>query len=188
MTRDDAVTVASAMAARVAALPARTTESDMRWHLMMQAAAFGENPLTDFVLANGRDYAIGPNTFDGPRGTPKECFANAAHLALRDRSLTYVEGKITCHGIPIDHAWCVDANGIVVDPTIDTPKGRISDYFGVPFRTDYLIKAMLANKVYGLLGWFCKTLEPLLELGLEAGQQELLDRKPAKRNRKKKAA
>jgi hypothetical protein len=180
MTHD----TASAMAARVAAMKPRTDESDMRWHLTMQLTAFGENPLVSFMLANGRDYQTGPKTFAGPRGTPKLCFQNAALLALSNRALTYVEGKIACHGVPLDHAWCVDADGLVVDPTVDNSDGQVTNYFGVPFRTDYLVKAMLKNKVYGLLGWCSKTVEPLLELGLEAGQQALLDAKPGRKKKR----
>jgi hypothetical protein len=122
---------------------------------------------------------------------------NAAHLALSNPDMSYVEGKITIHGIPIEHAWCVGDDGIVVDPTIvpdadGTASRRVNDYFGIAFNTAYLRKAMLWNKVYGLLDYFAahKTMPKLVELGLDAGQRWLIDQplKPPRKKRKKKAA
>jgi hypothetical protein len=117
---------------------------------------------------------------------------NASHLALADTSLTYVEGTIAIHGVPIQHAWCADSDGVVVDPTLapaiaDQSYARIGGYYGVPFRTDYLLKASATNGYYGLLDFRAqKTLPKLIELGLEAGQQWLLDQtKPVRLPRKK---
>lgn len=170
------------VAERVKAFEARADAENMspiRRDLEMRKAIWKSYPSLDFMLAYGRDYSIGPNSFAGPRGEEKMCFMNAAHLADDDQSLTYVEGTMLIHGIPIDHAWCSDANGVVVDPTIRNGNdGRIGGYFGVPFRRDYLRKATELNKVYGLLGYRAeKTARKLFELGLEAGQQWLLERK-----------
>lgn len=119
---------------------------------------------------------------------------NATHLACELPHLTYVEGKVTIYGVPIDHAWCVDEEGFVVDNTLDTAKDgsmdRISGYFGVPFLTDYVRKASIVNRVYGLLDPYSndKTLEPLVKLGLVEGQRWLLDAKdPIRRRRRKRA-
>jgi hypothetical protein len=136
--------------------------------------------LAPFMLTYGQDYAIGPDTFTGPRGTPKLCFMNAGRLAIDNPALTYVEGQITCCRVPIDHAWCVDASGTVVEPTLrpsieHNTYDHIGNYFGVPFRTDYLRKAIIRNQYWGLLGYEArKTLPSLIELGLEAGQQQLI--------------
>jgi hypothetical protein len=151
--------------------------------------AHGKNFYNEFMLKYGRDYQIGPETFKGPRATPKECYVNALMLALRNPTLTYVEGKVGVFGVPIDHAWCVDENNIVVDPTIDNNDGRVLDYYGVPFRTAYVHAAATRNKLCCVLDFFSarKTAPKLFELGLEAGQQWLLDevmRKPRKRKRK----
>lgn len=175
------------------ARPDREAASPIRRDLEMQKAAFGPRPLNDFMLKHGRDYQIGPGTFAGPRGEPKRCFMNAALLALGDKALTYVEGKIHICGIPIDHAWCITADGVVVDPTLvasreDDTFARVQGYFGVPFRAEYVRKAAIANGYYGLLDIMSarKTLPNLVELGLEAGQQWLLDQKrPIRRKRMK---
>ena len=150
-----------------------------------------ENKMFKFKLENAKDYPIGPRTFSLPRGEPKQCYMNATHLAIDMPHLTYVEGNILMMGIPIEHAWCVDEEGVVVDPTIapalkDGTFDRISDYFGIPFRTDYVRKACLRNGVYGLLDYITapETLPKLVELGLDQGQQWLMEQ-PARRKRRK---
>jgi hypothetical protein len=166
--------------------------SPLRKELEFQKAAFGSRPLNEFMLTYGRDYQIGPATFDGPRGEVHGCYKNACHLAIENEALTYVEGKVATCGIAIDHAWCVDADGVVIDPTLEAARAdetftRVTGYFGVPFRTDYLRKAIIANGHYGLLDIMSAPLTrpQLVELGLEAGQQWLLDqKKPLRRKRR----
>lgn len=152
------------------------SEGGVKQYLTMIVKAWPDKaPLQKFLLDHGKSYAVGPDTFAGPRMTPKECYSNATELVLdRPDDLTYVEGKVLCHGIPIDHAWAVDANGVVMDPTLTDPN-RITDYFGVPFRADYVRRAMIVNGYYGLLdGQAYKTLPKLVELGLDAGQDWLM--------------
>lgn len=147
-----------------------------------------DNRMLRFMLENGRDFVIGPDTFTGKRGEAKQCFMNATHLAQVNPALTYVEGKVSMFGIAIDHAWCATADGIVVDPTLEPAKAdgtfdRIGGYYGVPLQTDYVIKACLKNGVYGLLDYVAahKTLPMLVELGLEEGQRALLQPRRRKR-------
>ena len=189
---------ANEIAAKMAAFTARADVegmSEMRRELEMRKAVWGSNIVLDFMLEHGREYAFSAKSYEGPRGEPKQCYANATHLALRNRSLTYVEGKVFIFGIGIDHAWCVDADGNVVDPTLAIDGGtefgkldRINGYFGVPLKADYVRKATLWNRVYGLLDlWAAPVTAPkLYELGLEAGQQWVLDQKK-KPVRKRKA-
>jgi len=162
--------------------------SDSRKFLEMQLTAFGERPFVRFMLDHGRDYAIGPDTFAGKRGQRRMCYMNASQLAISTQldanPLTYVEGTITCYGVPIDHAWCVNADGVVIDPTLRPDKDgggyeHIGNYYGVPFHTDYVRKAALRNKVYGLLDIVHanKTLPKLIELGLEDGQKWLIGKR-----------
>jgi hypothetical protein len=184
------------IAAQLAELEADVNVSPARRELVVRSLMWKGHLPTEFLLAHGRDYRIGPDSFKLPRGEIGQCFMNATHLAIERPELTYVEGKVACHGIGIDHAWCVDAGGVVHDPTIrDGDDGHISDYFGVPFKTAYLCKAIVWNRYYGLLDWFVagKTAPKLYELGLETGQQWVLDRKapprkPRKRGRPTEAA
>lgn len=118
---------------------------------------------SQFVLDNGRSFAATDATYVGKRGTMKQCYMNAAKAAQEDHGLTYVEGYVTVHGVPIKHAWTVDGDGSVVDQTI-TSGENVGDYFGVPFSTDYLNRTLVENGTYGLLGHHSKkTLEPLLK-------------------------
>jgi hypothetical protein len=183
------------MGQRVSELRARPdyeAMSPIRKELEFQKAAFGSRSLNEFMLTYGRDYQIGPDTFAGPRGERHGCYKNATQLALANESLIYVEGKVATCGIAIDHAWCINWDGVVIDPTLEAARAddtfaRVHGYFGVPFRKDYLLKAMMANKHYGLLDIISapKTLPQLVDLGLEAGQQWLLDqKKPIRRKRK----
>ena len=67
---------------------------------------------------------------------PKQCFVNAARLVGRYPRLTYVEGFAYREtvGLPIHHAWAVDEDRQVVDPTWDDPVD--CSYWGVPFDRD----------------------------------------------------
>jgi hypothetical protein len=153
--------------------------SQLREYLEAIDRHFPGNAPTAFLLKHGRDYPIGPHSYALPRMVQKQCYQNATLLTLDFPHLTYVEGKISCHGVPLDHAWCIDEEGVVVDPTIDNSDGHITDYFGVPFRTDYLHRAVTRNRVYGLLDYYYarKTAPKLYELGLEAGQDWLLNKR-----------
>jgi hypothetical protein len=161
----------------------------MRQHFIEMRNVFGRNVYNDFMIAHGVEYVIGPDTYAGRRGIPKSCFENAFHLAHEDKSLTYVEGKACCFGVPLDHAWCVNSEGVVVDPTIVNGHDRMSDYFGVPLQTKYVARAIVTNNVYGVLDYFHAnlTVTKLFELGLVEGQAWLLnlERLPKKPKRKR---
>lgn len=86
--------------------------------------------------------------------TAKQCFANAAHLAI-EKGYTYVEGYATTHKInfPLEHAWCVTKDGKLVDPTWEDG----AEYFGVPFKMDYLLEVMHETGQYGVFSnWKCR--------------------------------
>lgn len=80
-----------------------------------------------------------------PYGTQGLCFQNAFDLAMRTE-LTYVEGYAT-GVIPTHHAWCVDFNGNVVDPTWRTLG---CSYFGIPFDTDYVANTAVNTRMYSI--------------------------------------
>jgi hypothetical protein len=151
----------------------------IRGHLSAIRKAFGPNIYNDFLLEHGGEYAFGPASFEGERGEKHGCFMNSLHLAF-DPAMTYVEGKVSCHGVPLDHAWCIDGNGFVIDPTLED-KGQTLEYFGIPFQLEYVKRVVVAHQTYGsVLDYYFagKTAPKLYELGLEAGQQWLLDMTP----------
>jgi hypothetical protein len=105
-----------------------------------------------FLLDHGRSYKLGPDSFKGRRMKIKECFRNAALQAMRHPELTYVEGYVE-YIIPIEHAWLVDKTGRVIEPTLRR-KTPVKDYFGVPVKTEYLIKTITRNKLYGVFDFW----------------------------------
>jgi hypothetical protein len=112
--------------------------------------------LQRFVLRNGKPYT--PRKRIGRRGTPKECFANAAKIVVRkprpDHVLTgwgYVEGFAVHRTEPImafHHAWVTTDRNDAMDPTLDAEQ---YEYFGVEFELEVLMQQIRRNRVYGLL-------------------------------------
>lgn len=116
----------------------------------------------EFLLENGQNYVVNDKTYEGKRDPMHECYKNATLAALGNEDRTYVEGYMNVHGVPIEHAWTVDKTGQVYDSTI-TPNMGVEGYYGVPFKTDYVLASGLMNKVYGLLGMESKkTIKTLL--------------------------
>jgi len=83
-------------------------------------------------------------------GEMKQCFANAARLALREPTLTYVEGFAHSGLIPVHHAWTVDLKGRVIDPTWRTrPEDeyahKVHDmaYLGIEFEIEEAVSYLL---------------------------------------------
>ena len=92
----------------------------------------------DFILKHGRAFEWRAVPHGVRMGVPRQCFRNAVRLALRKpRFYTYVEGYAINSWVadyPVAHAWCVDPEHFVVDTTWDEG----ADYFGVPFRAEYV--------------------------------------------------
>jgi len=112
-----------------------------------------------FVLKNGEPFVV--NGIKVKRGKIKECFKNAFYLADYNPDLTYVEGYAIFSGIglPVLHAWCVDKDGKVYDPTWKTLG---DEYFGVKFDIEFVRKTILARRRFGVIDNFEKEF-PLLK-------------------------
>jgi hypothetical protein len=89
-------------------------------HLCEALSEESHDPSYLLVLTYGLDYEprIRPAQVDA---MPKRyCFRNAYRLALARQDLSYVEGFALARGwrrFPNPHAWCVDGQGRVIDPT-----------------------------------------------------------------------
>lgn len=88
-----------------------------------KALAIMGDPTAKRILEHGERQPYAPYDAErwGPKGRLKECFRNAWLLAeANPGELTYVEGYATslavCH-----HAWVIDPDGKVQDPTWRTP-------------------------------------------------------------------
>lgn len=106
-----------------------------------------------------------PEAWQDLPGTPKACFQNATLAALsHPDQLVYVEGYAVSATLPIPlpHAWLVDGEGNVIDPT--WPDG--SEYFGIRFSSDELSEVMLVTRQYGILDtlWYNEAARELLGL------------------------
>jgi hypothetical protein len=101
----------------------------------------------EFVLENGKKFK-NHKEIKVERGKKGECFKNAFHLA-DNKGLIYVEGVVTISGSPLPglHAWCVDKEGNVYDPTLE----EADEYYGVPFDLMYVEKTILREKTYGVI-------------------------------------
>lgn len=105
-----------------------------------------------FLARHSRFWPATPLPEAFARGTPRECFRNAGSLAMAYPELTYVEGMALHTILPTAHAWCVDRDGRVIDPTWDY--SPTSAYLGIPFRRDFLYRQLEATQVWGLMAEF----------------------------------
>ncbi len=101
----------------------------------------------DLVLKTGEFMtATSPLPDDVQRGEKKNCFANAWNLAI-ERDWVYVEGWAESV-IPMHHAWVLDDEVRIVDPTWDYEDGRA--YWGIAFDVSYVSKVLCKSKTHGL--------------------------------------
>lgn len=84
-----------------------------------------------------------------PAGEKRQCYANCVKAILlpcpRHQELFYAEGFATTKPgqfIPMQHAWLVDQQGHVVDPTWEDAHEHL--YFGVVFRTSFVLDMLRA--------------------------------------------
>lgn len=107
-----------------------------------------------FLLARGTVMQTRGKT---PRrlGIPRACYYNAYKLARRRKNLHYAEG-FAASVIITEHAWCVDAEGRVVDPTwgdeyIIKTGGLPTDYFGMTFDLELVRAVRKMTRTYSVL-------------------------------------
>ncbi len=92
-----------------------------------------------YVAAYGQQHEAAPLPVNIERGTPRECYKNASLMVMTHPELTYAEGFGKTHAtgdLTFMHAWGVDKQGRVVDPTWDHPEKN--QYFGVKYDRAYL--------------------------------------------------
>lgn len=130
------------------------TEDSLKSHVKMVAAMNakskpkGIRTPAELLRDYGKSYPFDASSFLGKRGTPKECYRNAANLVIGS-NLTYIEGYVQLLNVPIAHAWCINPKGRVIDPTLD---GKfVEGYYGVPIKQTYLTRTMLKTKIFGVL-------------------------------------
>lgn len=101
-------------------MPPNETHDDPRDELVAALARELHWPPHRLILESGIDFEPRAKPAEVEAGTPRCCFANAFRLASADSTLRYVEGfgnhpKTLGQALP--HAWCIDADDKVIDPT-----------------------------------------------------------------------
>ena len=84
------------------------------------------------VLELGRSFTPQPKPKGIKWGPKKRCYDNAYDLMTEHPTMTYCEGFVLLEkvAIPVEHAWCIDEAGGVVDNTV---RASTVAYFGIPF-------------------------------------------------------
>lgn len=116
------------------------------------------------LLEQGRLFTPAPRAGDVPALPASLCYANAAMIARAYDGLIYAEGVALLADQPVqlEHAWCVQPDGTVADPTWDD--GAAAAYLGLPI-TDVRLWPIDGQ---ALLADFAR-FRPLLENGLPDG-------------------
>jgi hypothetical protein len=115
----------------------------------LEAMARMEHVPSVFTLKMGRAWRAQSLPAGVPQGPKRQCYQNAGTLAIENSDLTYVEGYAQPPGLPpVHHAWCVDAEGFVIDNTFTDPED--AQYFGVPISPPALRELVEKVQCWGL--------------------------------------
>ena len=120
-------------------------------HIQTLVSAFGKDAPIAYRLLNTHAKAMEVKKHPkNGTGTPQQCDANAYALAQPETAYRYCEGQATTSNLdfPLDHAWVIDRDGKVIDPTWADG----AQYFGVAFSPLFVIKVLAKTKHYGILG------------------------------------
>ena len=149
---------------------------------------YTEDPVVRFFLKHGRYWNITDKTFEGKRKTAKACYKNATDLVIgtnirSSTELIYVEGYACSDRSITAHAWVVDRQGNVIDPTWE--KG--TQYFGIAFRWSYVMDRLYKRKEYGMFSDMIYYDDPIFTLPKKSFYHPLF-MNGKKKKRKKRAA
>jgi hypothetical protein len=91
------------------------------------------------VLELGRAFAPQPKPRGIRWGKKKRCYDNAFDLLGQHPTLVYCEGFVLAGPalFPVEHAWCVDEAGNVVDNTL---REVGIGYFSIPFDSKWVVR------------------------------------------------
>jgi hypothetical protein len=131
-----------------------TTDNAARAYCATLVRAFPGTAVARFhglLLAHAEPGVWAPLPKGVRRGKPKHCYGNAFRLMLDRPDLTYCEG-IGSNFIQTMHAWCVDRDGRVIDPTWkpDPLLGTSPEYFGIRLRRAWVIRTTIERRQYGI--------------------------------------
>ena len=112
-------------------------------------AVTGSEKVAEFMAEHGVWYT--PPERPRPKGfrkmTDRRCYGNS--FTVMHRGFTYVEGwAANFMGMPIHHAWVVDDEGNMIDPTW---RQVGLAYYGVPFAKGFVYDMVAKGMTYGVL-------------------------------------
>lgn len=117
------------------------------WHLYA-----GPGKAASFCVSHGVLRTSSPLPKGIKQGMAKECLKNAGRLALEHPdTLTYCEGWAqapTPENFTTYHAWCLDRQGKVVDPTWAYRED--SEYLGIPIKTAAFRQHIISTGQWGV--------------------------------------
>jgi hypothetical protein len=117
-----------------------------------------------FILDQGRAYTAAPRPKGLRKRTNKLCYRNTIYTVWDHPDWAYVEGfALSVHGLPVEHAWAVTPEGVVVDPTWYEPD--LAAYYGVEIPMTVVGAAMCRYRVFGVLGNDWRRGSPILRTG-----------------------
>lgn len=112
-----------------------------------------------------------PNWVD--KAPLQQCYQNAYELVVACPELTYVEGYALGSFFPVAHAWTVDEDGRIIDPTwaslddIDE-----AAYVGVKFSTEFMVRHILNRQWWSVFESDWTNQNGLLKYGLVLGDDD----------------
>ncbi|MBD2629654.1 hypothetical protein [Trichormus variabilis] len=112
---------------------------------------FLHKSIESLVLAHGQPFT---KQIKSPfKGQPKSCFENCVKGIIRFPHLSYCEGFAIDDDLDfgISHAWLVNDNLEVIDPTWIGDRFQNSAYFGVIFNIDFVREVSFKTRSYGVL-------------------------------------
>jgi hypothetical protein len=102
-----------------------------------------------FVLQHGQYFK---DCVPDPKLGPKQlCFFNSQKIAVEDPDLLYAEGFVYTMGQPIAHGWNVMRDGTVLDTTLRGRGAECKEYFGIVFKTEFVLTQMIFHEAYQAL-------------------------------------
>lgn len=113
----------------------------------------------EVLTRHGRLFEWAPGTVPADVGeaAPGMCYREAGMLATTEpERFTYCEGyACDVGGMPVAHAWVVDREGRVIDPTwegfVEERGTEEREYFGVAISYERVYAAMIRTQTWGVL-------------------------------------
>lgn len=135
-----------------------------------KAAPFRYKSNQRLILENGKPFLtrVKPTPFKEEQG---HCFQNCFEILLNHPELSYCEGFATNDNIllALPHAWLINEDLQVIDPTWIDEESTSSVYFGVVFNKKFVTDIAKKTKHYGILDTDYLNNYQLLREGFQSG-------------------